>query len=104
MAIRNWTGRQGVGLGPVRLLRVSQPQARDALLLSAIFQPFLAGYIPPEWLVIHEDRLSEARALLERLGFKIDGSLNLPSPAAEQSLGKAQLVGYPRLRKPKSGR
>ena len=99
MAIRNWTGRQVVGLGPVQLLRVGQAQSRDALLSSATFQPFLAGYIPPEWLAIHEDRLSEARALLERLGFKVDASLDLPSPAAEQKPDKDQLAVYRRLGK-----
>jgi hypothetical protein len=63
MAIRNWMGRQSVALGSVQLLRVSQAKARDALLLSTSFQLFLAGYIPPEWLIIREDRLSEACVL-----------------------------------------
>lgn len=99
MAIRNWTGRQGVGLGPVQLLRVGQAQARDALLLSETFRPFLAGYIPPEWLVIRKDSLSEARALLERLGFRVDDSLDLPSPTAEQAPTKAQPAVQRRLRK-----
>jgi hypothetical protein len=99
IAMRNWAGRQGIALGPVQLLRVRQAQAREALLLSATFQPFLAGYIPPEWLIIHGDRLSEARALLERLGFKVDDTLDLPWPAAERAPAKARPAVHRRSRK-----
>jgi hypothetical protein len=79
MAVRNWTGQQGVRLGQAQLLRVAQKQAREAILHSATFRPLLAGHIPPEWFVIRDDHLSEVRRLLERLGFTI-GDLLDPSP------------------------
>lgn len=79
VALRNWTGRQAVRLGQAQLLRITQPQAKDALLHSPTFRPLLAGHIPPEWFLIREDHLSEVRALLERLGFAIGDSLD-PQP------------------------
>jgi hypothetical protein len=88
-AVRNWTGRQDVRLGQVRLLQVAQPRARDALLYSAAFRPFLAGHILPEWFVIHDDRLPEVRGLLERLGFTICDSLDLPPAVAAQDPAEA---------------
>ncbi|MGA2987140.1 MAG: hypothetical protein ABSG32_25370 [Terriglobia bacterium] len=76
VAVRNWTGRQSVRLSQVQLLRIMQPQAKEALLHSATFRPFLAGHIPPEWFLIRDDHLSEVRCLLERLGFTIGDSLD----------------------------
>jgi hypothetical protein len=88
VAVRNWTGRQGVKLSQVQLLRIPQPQAKEALIQSAAFRPFLAGHIPPEWFLIHDDHLSEARALLERLGFTIGDSLDPPRLGAAQDPAK----------------
>jgi len=79
VAVRNWTGRQDAKLGQVQLLRIMQPQAKEALLQSATFRPFLAGHIPPEWFLIRDEHLSEVRGLLERLGFTIGGSVD-PAP------------------------
>jgi len=89
MAVRNWTGRQGVRLGQAQLLRVAQTQAREALLHSTIFRPLLTGHIPPEWFVIRDDHLSEVRGLLEKLGFTIGDSLDPPPPGAVQDPAKA---------------
>jgi len=47
VAVRNWTGRQSIKLSQVQLLRIMQPQAKEALLHSATFRPFLGGHIPP---------------------------------------------------------
>jgi hypothetical protein len=88
VAVRNWTGRQGIKLSQVQLLRIMQPQAKEALLQSATFRPFLAGHIPPEWFLIRDDHLSEARALLERLGFTIGDSLDPPRLGAAQDPAK----------------
>ena len=88
-AVRNWTGRQHVRLGQVRLLQVAQPRAREALLCSAAFRPFLAGHIPPEWFVIRDDRLREVCGLLERLGFMIGDSLDVPAPGTARDPEKA---------------
>jgi hypothetical protein len=88
VAVRNWTGRQGIKLSQVQLLRIMQPQAKEALLQSATFRPFLAGHIPPEWFLIRDDHLSEVRGLLERLGFTIGDSLDPPPLGAVQNPAK----------------
>ncbi len=88
VAVRNWTGRQGVKLSQAPLLRIVQPQAKEALLHSATFRPLLAGHIPPEWFLIREDHLSEVRDLLEKLGFKIGESLDPPPLGAVQNTAK----------------
>jgi hypothetical protein len=96
VAVRNWTGRQGVKLSKAQLLRIVQPQAKEALLHSAIFRPFLAGHIPPEWFLIRDDHLSEVRELLERLGFTIGDSLDPPPLGAVQNTAKDSLAAIPR--------
>ncbi len=78
VAVRNWTGRQSIKLSQVQLLRIVQPQAKEALLHSATFRPFLGGHIPPDWFVVRDEHLSEVRGLLERLGFTIGDSLDPP--------------------------
>jgi hypothetical protein len=96
VAVRNWTGRQGVKLSKAQLLRIVQPQAKEALLHSAIFRPFLAGHIPPEWFLIRDDHLSEVRELLERLGFTIGDSLDPPPLGAVQNTAKDPLAAIAR--------
>ena len=98
VAVRNWTGRQGVELSQVQLLRIIQPQAKEALLHSAAFRPFLAGHIPPEWFLIRDDHLSEARGLLERLGFTIGDSLDPPPLGAVQNPTKDSPAAILRIR------
>src|SRR5258706_127046 len=92
VAVRNWTGRQGVKLSQAQLLRIVQPQAKEALLHSSTFRPFLAGHIPPEWFLIREDHLNEVRELLERLGFTIGDSLDPPLLGAVQNTAKDSLA------------
>jgi hypothetical protein len=92
VAVRNWTGRQGVKLSQAQLLRIVQPQAKEALLHSATFRPFLAGHIPPEWFLIREDHLNEVRELLERLGFTIGDTLDPPLLGAVQNTAKDSLA------------
>ena len=46
MAIRNWTGQASVFAGPVQLLHVPRPQARDAMLQSPLFASLLAATFP----------------------------------------------------------
>jgi hypothetical protein len=96
VAVRNWTSRQGVKLSKAQLLRIVQPQAKEALLHSATFRPFLAGHIPPEWFLIRDDHLSEVRELLERLGFTIGDSLDPPPLGAVQNTAKDSLAAIPR--------
>jgi hypothetical protein len=98
VAVRNWTGRQGIELSQVQLLRIIQPQAKEALLHSAAFRPLLAGHIPPEWFLIRDDHLSEARGLLERLGFTIGDSLNPPRLGAVQNPTKDSPAAIVRIR------
>jgi|HubBroStandDraft_6_1064221.scaffolds.fasta_scaffold682515_2 hypothetical protein len=92
VAVRNWTGRQSVELSQAQLLRIVQPQAKEALLHSATFRPFLAGHIPPEWFLIREDHLNEVRELLERLGFAIGNSLDPPLLGEVQDTAKDSLA------------
>jgi len=98
VAVRNWTGRQGVKLSQVQLLRIMQPQAKEALLHSATFRPFLAGHIPPEWFLIRDDHLSEVCGLLERLGFTIGDSLDPPPLGAVQNPAKDSPAAILRIR------
>jgi hypothetical protein len=98
VAVRNWTGRQGVKLSQVQLLRIMQPQAKEALLQSATFRPFLAGHIPPEWFLIRNDHLSEVRGLLERLGFTIGDSLDPPPLGAVENPTKDSPAAILRIR------
>ena len=99
VAVRNWTGRHGVRLGPAQLLQIVQPQAKEALLRSPTFRPLLAGHIPPGWFLVREEHLSQVRTLLERLGFTIDDQLDLPpleaavSPAKDGMLVKVSACG-----------
>ncbi len=99
VAVRNWTGRHGVRLGPAQLLQIVQPQAKEALLRSPTFRPLLAGHIPPEWFLVREEHLSQVRTLLERLGFTIGDQLDLPpleaavSPAKDGMLVKVSACG-----------
>lgn len=78
VAVRNWTGQQSVKLSQVQLLRIMQPQAKEALLRSETFRPFWRGHIPPDWFLVRDEHLSEVRGLLERLGFTIGDSLDPP--------------------------
>lgn len=72
MAMRNWTGQASVFAGPVQLLHVPRPQARDAMLRSPLFAAFLAGHIPPDWFVVKNDKAAEVARLLTQLGFTIN--------------------------------
>jgi hypothetical protein len=71
MAMRNWTGQASVFAGPVQLLHVPRPQARDAMLQSPLFAALLAGHIPPDWFVVRHDKAAEVARLLTQLGFSI---------------------------------
>jgi hypothetical protein len=98
VAVRNGTSRQGIELSQVQLLRITQPQAKEALLQSAAFRPLLAGHIPPEWFLIRDDHLSEVRGLLERLGFTIGDSLNPPPLRAVHNPAKDSPAAMLRIR------
>jgi len=98
VAVRNWTSRQGVQLRQVQVLRILQPQAQQALLHSPTFRPFLAGHIPPEWFLIHDDHLSEVRRLLETLGFMIADSLDAQPLGAIQNPMKDSPSALPRIK------
>jgi len=98
VAVRNGTSRQGIELSQVQLLRITQAQAKEALLYSAAFRPLLAGHIPPEWFLIRDDHLSELRGLLERLGFTIADSLNPPPLRAVQNPTKDSPAAILRIR------
>lgn len=79
MAIRNWTGRVSAFVGKVQLLQIARAEARDAILNSDVFQPFLAGHIPPSWFIVRDDTAAEMKGLLKRLGFRIDASYQVAS-------------------------
>jgi len=98
VAVRNWTSRQGVQLRQVQMLRILQPQAQQALLHSPTFRPFLAGHIPPEWFLIHDDHLSEVRRLLETLGFMIADSLDAQPLGAIENPAKDSPPALPRIK------
>jgi hypothetical protein len=98
VAVRNWASRQGVQLRQVQMLRIMQPQAQQALLHSSTFRPFLAGHIPPEWFLIHDDHLSEVRRLLETLGFAIAESMDVPLVGAIQNPVKDSSPAVPRTK------
>jgi hypothetical protein len=98
VAVRNWTSRQGVQLRQVQLLRIMQPQAKEALLQSATFRPFLVGHIPPEWFLIHDAHLGEVRRLLETLGFAIAESMDAPLVGAIQNPAKDSSPALPRIK------
>jgi hypothetical protein len=98
VAVRNWTSRQGVQLRQVQMLRILQPQAQQALLHSPTFRPLLAGHIPPEWFLIHDDHLSEVRRLLETLGFAIAESMDAPLVGAIQNPAKDSSPALPRIK------
>ena len=98
VAVRNWTSRQGVQLRQVQMLRILQPQAQQALLHSPTFRPFLAGHIPPEWFLIHDDHLSEVRRLLETLGFMIADSLDAQPLGAIENPAKDSPPALPRTK------
>jgi hypothetical protein len=98
VAVRNWTSRQGVQLRQVQMLRITQPNAQQALLHSPTFRPHLAGHIPPEWFLIADDHLSEVRRLLERLGFAIAESLDAPLVGANQNPASDSPPALPRLK------
>ena len=78
-AIRNWTGRVGkVFTGELLMLQVADLQAREALLASRRFRPFLAGHIPPDWFVLQAQKHRELKLLLAELGFSAEGSYFIP--------------------------
>ena len=79
-AIRNWTGRAAAAyLGKVLMLQVTGPQARNAILTSATFAPFVAGHLPPDWFFIKEDKLADTKRLLKNLGFSLGDCYQPPS-------------------------
>lgn len=78
-AIRNWTGRTSAFAGKVQLLQVTRTDACEAILHSAAFAPLLVGYIPPGWFIVRDDTIAEAKQLLKRLGFRLEGSYHAPS-------------------------
>ena len=98
VAVRNWTSRQGAQLRQVQMLRIIQPNAQQALLHSPTFRPHLAGHIPPEWFLIHDDHLSEVRRLLETLGFAIAESMDAPLGGAIQNPAKDSSPALPRFK------
>ena len=78
-AIRNWTGRKSAFAGKVQLLQITSDEARDAILHSTAFESLLAGHVPPDWFILHDDKATAAKRLLKRLGFNIDGSYHVVS-------------------------
>jgi hypothetical protein len=84
-AICNWTGRAAAFFGKVQMLQIPRPQARDAILTSPVFQPVLAGHIPPDWFIVRDDQAGEAKRLLKQLGFTITDSYQLPSPSESEA-------------------
>jgi hypothetical protein len=78
-AIRNWMGRTSIFAGKVQLLQITRAEARDAILHSTAFQPLLAAHIPPDWFILHDEKVAEAKQLLKRLGFRVDGSYHVAS-------------------------
>jgi hypothetical protein len=98
VAVRNWTSRQGVQIRQVQMLRIMQPNAQEALLQSPTFRPHLAGHIPPEWFLIHDDHLSEVRRLLETLAFVIAESMDAPLAAAIRNPAKDSSPALPRTK------
>ena len=77
MAIRNWTGRVSAFTGTVQLLQITRPQARDAILQSAVFKPLLNGHIPPDWFIVRNDKAAELKRLLTQLGFVFNDAYQL---------------------------
>jgi hypothetical protein len=59
------------------------------------------AHIPPEWFLIHDDRLSEVRRLLETLGIIIADSLDAQPLGAIQNPAKDSPPALPRI-KPES--
>jgi len=68
MAVRNWNGRVQSFCGKVSAMQITRPQAQKAILHSPLFEPLLAGYIPPGWFLIRDGKLAEAKRLLKRFG------------------------------------
>ena len=89
-AIRNWTGRASAFSGKVQLLQIKGEKACDAILGSDVFQPFLAGHIPPCWFIVRDNKATEVKRLLKRLGFHIDASYQIASVDESRS-SKAEM-------------
>jgi hypothetical protein len=78
-AIRNWTGRASAFAGKVQLLQIKGDRACDSILRSDAFGPLVAGHIPPCWFIVRDDKATEVKRLLKRLGFRIDASYQVAS-------------------------
>jgi hypothetical protein len=90
LAIRNWTGRAEAFAGRVQLLQLTDPQARDAILGSAVFEPLLATHIPPDWFVVHDTKAAEVKRLLKTLGFALRDSYQALSLEASRQARQAE--------------
>lgn len=86
MAIRNWCGRTKAFVGKVRLLQITRTDARDAVLGSDVFEPLLAGHIPPCWFIVRDDKFAETKRLLERLGFQSEATYQVATLDESRSL------------------
>jgi len=79
LAIRNWTGRTSAFTGKLQLIQITRTEARDAILHSDVFEPLLAGHIPPDWFLVRDGQVAAVKKLLKQLGFNIDGSHQVAS-------------------------
>ena len=95
-AILNWSGRGSAYLGKVLMLQVNRPQARNAILTSAAFQPLVAGHLPPDWFFIREDKLADTKRLLRDLGFSLSDCYQ---PPAVDGTNRTDLEQKPRPKK-----
>ncbi len=71
MIVENWSKPAGVFLGELLLLQIPQADAFETIRASKRFQPLLAGYMPPNWFVVHADKRAELEALLAEYGFEV---------------------------------
>jgi hypothetical protein len=97
--LRNWAGAARVFLGPLLMLQVADPRARDALLGDAHFRSLLAGHVPPDWFAVRPEGQAEIERFLTGLGFSLTGSARLAElPAAEGVPAEAEDTEAPRRR------
>ncbi len=80
-AIRNWLGRSNAFLGKVHLIQITRVEAYEAVLQSKAFESLIAGHLPPDWLIVKDEKVTETKKLLERLGFRLDDTYEITLPS-----------------------
>ena len=78
-ALYAWAGKpMPAALADAMVLQLPRTEQFEAVLHSERFRPYLLHSPGPGWLLVRREKRKELRALLEEMGFAVQGEIDLP--------------------------